>query len=114
MKLPSVEVKEQKADKVVLGLTLACTSEAFEGHFPDKPILPGVVQVDWAMRFGSLYMDMGETYAQDLQIKFKKVISPDDILLLTVQIDREKDKLTFTYCIGDRIMSSGKIKLGRT
>jgi len=112
MKLPAAEITEQTRDAVVLRLAVTPDLEAFEGHFPGRPILPGVVQVDWALRFGKMYLHLGETYAQDIQIKFKNVVTPDMLLLLTLEVDRDKGKLSFTYSVGEQSMSSGHMRLG--
>ena len=112
MNLPSAIIRERNDDKIVLDFVVAHDDEAFHGHFPERPILPGVVQVDWAMRLATLHLNLGDLFAQDIQIKFREVIAPEVPLTLTVQIDRAKSKLTFSYCSGDTTMSSGQIRLG--
>lgn len=112
MKLPSTIIREHHDDEIVLDFVVAHDDEAFNGHFPERPILPGVVQVDWAVRLAALHLNLGDMFAQDIQIKFREVIIPEVPLTLRVQMDRAKSKLNFTYCSGDTTMSSGQIKMG--
>lgn len=113
MKLPAVEIKERQQDRIVLDIALLPDLEAFQGHFPGYPVLPGVVQVDWAMRFGAAYFDLAEASARDIQIKFRKIISPGVPLTLILQFNRIKKRLSFTYNSDAVAMSSGHIKLDR-
>lgn len=63
-----------------LALTLALDPDllAFQGHFPGDPILPGVVQVDWAIRFGAeAFGPLGRFCGLD-QVKFLGLIRPGE------------------------------------
>jgi hypothetical protein len=65
---------------LTLALTLALDPDllAFQGHFPGDPILPGVVQVDWAIRFGTeAFGPLGRFCGLD-QVKFLGLIRPGE------------------------------------
>lgn len=82
----------------------------FQGHFPDSPILPGVVQVDWVISFANEFFNLAkEKLTQIAQVKFTKVIKPESHLQLSIKLD--KDQLTFKYYHHDTLYSSGKIKV---
>ncbi len=113
MKLPLIlAVDNSKKDEVVLGIGIPAELEAFRGHFPGNPILPGVVQIDWAVRFAALHLGIAEPGARDFQVKFRNIIRPEDSIFLTLQLNRSKNRLSFEYKSGDTVMSSGQIKLG--
>ena len=113
MKLPNVlAVDTSKNNEVVIDLELPPQLEAFCGHFPDNPILPGVVQIDWAVRFASTYLGIQNISARDFQVKFRNIIRPNAPLSLTLQFNSIKNQLLFTYKSGDNPMSSGQLKLG--
>src|SRR5690242_4306687 len=38
----------------------------FAGHFPDFPLLPGVVQLDWAIHYAKLIFGMQDSSQSDL------------------------------------------------
>jgi 3-hydroxymyristoyl/3-hydroxydecanoyl-(acyl carrier protein) dehydratase len=112
MKLPALlTIDSPKMDEVVLDIDTSIESGVFDGHFPGNPILPGVAQIDWAIRFATLHLGINVPVAREFQVKFSNIIHPNDPVSLTLQLDRSKDRLLFTYKSGDAIMSSGRIRL---
>jgi 3-hydroxymyristoyl/3-hydroxydecanoyl-(acyl carrier protein) dehydratase len=95
------------ASEAVFSISLTADLQAFQGHFPGDPLLPGVVQVDWACRLGQeAFGPLGRFTGLD-QIKFLEPIRPSDDLELA--LTRVPGKLRFQY-LGSRVkMSSGTI-----
>jgi len=84
----------------------------FSGHFPGHPVLPGVVQVDWAITFAREYLRVPESFRGMEAVKFHAFISPNTSLELTLRYEPLKETLRFTYASGSRRFSSGRIVLG--
>lgn len=77
---------------------------AFEGHFPEHPILPGVMQIE-AMRQASLVAlatlgDWGHmTYMHHMaKAKFRSPVAPGDRLDVTAQIVEQSDEAVTLVC----------------
>lgn len=114
MILPSVSaINRISGDEVVLDIGVASDHPAFDGHFPGQPILPGVVQIDWAVRLAADYLATGCRVATDFQVKFRRVIRPGDGINLKLKVDREKQTLSFEYAVVGEIASIGRIRLER-
>jgi len=79
----------------------------FQGHFPGHPILPGVVQIDWAIAFARDHLGLDLPAARDFQIKFRATILPGDRVTLILRHEAAKRRLGFQYRRGDEICSSG-------
>lgn len=112
MKLPPVQIVARAEDSVTLDIAVPATDEAFAGHFPGYPILPGVVQTDWAVRFAAQYLGTGTATVRDLRIKFRQPILPNMALRLLLTIQRAAQRLSFAYCAGDVELSSGQMQMG--
>jgi 3-hydroxymyristoyl/3-hydroxydecanoyl-(acyl carrier protein) dehydratase len=114
MNLPTIlAVDASQPDTVVLQLEIVPDMTAFVGHFPGNPILPGVVQVDWAIRLGVLHLGVAQPVARDFQVKFCQTICPSEQISLTLKRDYVKGRLLFSYTSGDTMKASGKIMLGQ-
>lgn len=111
MSLPKVLSSQIEDDRATFELSIPGDLEEFAGHFPGSPILPGVVQIDWAMKFAGEHLIAADTVARDFQVKFRNPIQPNDLLTLEVRIEREKARLYFEYRSAERTMSSGRIVL---
>src|SRR5271168_740751 len=112
MNLPPIQKVDASPDQVTFTIGVPADLEAFRGHFPDHPVLPGVVQIDWVMRLAALHLNIDGLAARDFQVKFRNIIRPGVLLTLSLQIDRSKNRLSFIYQSGEQVMSSGQIKLG--
>jgi len=85
----------------------------FTGHFPQTPVLPGVVQIDWAIALArELIVDLPPHFQGMEVLKFQQLARPGDQLQLTLRFDRERGKLHFAYRNGEAPCSSGRILLG--
>ncbi|MDN7179841.1 AMP-binding protein [Caballeronia sp. SEWSISQ10-4 2] len=79
----------------------------FAGHFPGLPILPGVVQVDWAMRLAVDHVPGVRALASIDQLKFKAPVPPGALLDLTLTHDASRQRVQFAYRLGGRDCASG-------
>lgn len=82
----------------------------FIGHFADMPILPGVVQIDWAIHFSAQFMGVDKKNIGNIpQVKFTKIILPDTTLFLSLK--REENKIKFRYFDDASAYSSGTFRI---
>lgn len=83
----------------------------FSGHFPLTPVLPGVVQVDWALALGQQLLELPERFAGMEVLKFQQLVRPGDRIELHLRFDAQRQKLYFAYLNDGAPCSSGRIVL---
>ncbi|MFN2644739.1 MAG: hypothetical protein ABR570_07090 [Burkholderiales bacterium] len=94
-------------DTVTVQLFVPPTYEHFTGHFPGFPILPGVVQIDWAVRLARRHFGgLQASYGLDA-FKCRSPVRPATHLTLTLACDPRR--LRFAYAEGERAISSGTV-----
>lgn len=110
MKYPEIITQSQEQpSSITLRLFISKDIIFFQGHFPNTPILPGVIQVDWAFFFAYKFLNIErEKFSTIEQLKFTNIIKPDTTLSLILNL--ENNILTFKYFNNDVIYSSGRIK----
>lgn len=81
----------------------------FRGHFPGFAILPGVVQLDWAIQYGRQHFALGAVYASTIKIKFHKPIRPNHHLTLKIKYVPARNCIYFDYADAEGACSSGQV-----
>ena len=81
----------------------------FGGHFPTIPILPGVVQVDWAVNLARTHLRMGGQFKGITATKFRRLVRPGMDLTLTLEHRAESGELRFEYLFGEVLASVGRV-----
>lgn len=85
----------------------------FSGHFPQTPVLPGVVQIDWAQHLARQLIERLPPRFVGMEVlKFQQLVRPGDPLQLSLRFDASRGKLYFSFRNGDKACSSGRILLG--
>ena len=84
----------------------------FSGHFPKAPVLPGVVQVEWALNLGRQLLNLTGPFAGMEVLKFQQLVRPGDEIQLHLRFDPERSKMYFAYRNDTATCSSGRILLG--
>jgi len=110
-KLPEVLSQSEDAGQWTLNLSIPPDLAFFSGHFPKTPVLPGVVQVDWAMVLGQQLLALPPRFAGMEVLKFQQLVRPGDAIELTLRFDSERAKLHFAYRNATAPCSSGRIVL---
>ena len=81
----------------------------FNGHFPNAPILAGVVQLHWAVEYAKEQFSFIHRNVQNLEVlKFKAVIVPGQNLQLTLT-KKSNEKIIFSYVSDKGQHASGRI-----
>jgi 3-hydroxymyristoyl/3-hydroxydecanoyl-(acyl carrier protein) dehydratase len=107
--LPQIGSTERVERGVRLQLQIPAELTYFEGHFPDCALLPGVVQIGWAIELGRTHVPFAGTFRALSAVKFTRVIQPDTTAWLAMEYAREKRQLTFAYEVAEYVCSSGSI-----
>ncbi len=80
---------------------------AYDGHFPGDPILPGVVQVEWALRLGEAAFGPFAAFKSLEHLKFQGTITPGEAITLALAWDAERQELAFEYASPEGLKSKG-------
>lgn len=110
-RFPSLRVLEQQAQRMLLELTVPANLLYFDGHFSVAPVLPGVVQVDWAIHYGRRYFGFKSGFGGINALKFQQMIRPDQPVRLELVHDLAKGQLHFRYFSDAGAHASGRILL---
>lgn len=114
LKLPEIDSLERRQDGLRLHFALPLQLEYFDGHFPEVPLLPGVVQIGWAVELARLHLVDHAGGALDrfrslAAVKFMRVMQPGATVALHLRVDRETRELAFEYLANDQTCSSGRV-----
>ena len=97
MLFPQIDHVEASENEVVLSLTIPADLYYFDGHFPQAPILAGVVQVHWAMHYIEQYFNKKiENHLTIDALKFQKIIAPEYQVKLILK-KMSDVKISFNY-----------------
>lgn len=99
-------------DQVIIDLHVPVALAHFPGHFPGLPILPGVVQIDWAVRYAREHLALSGQFTALENIKFLALVLPDARLELALKWNAENTRLEFSFATSQRKYSSGRIVFG--
>jgi 3-hydroxymyristoyl/3-hydroxydecanoyl-(acyl carrier protein) dehydratase len=107
-RLPVVLHQDVAADKGDWLLYVPQNQQWFEGHFPELPVLPGIVEIDWAIHYGRALGFAAEAFVGMPRVKFTAIIEPCAVLRLSLQ--KNLSSLRFSFASAAGMKSQGTIK----
>ena len=81
----------------------------FDGHFPGRPILPGVAQVDWAVAFARECFALPPRFLRLEALKFQRPLLPGMQIELSLQWQAATGALTFRYASPAGVHAGGRL-----
>lgn len=106
---PTVTAEELSQDGARLELLVPSGLVYFRGHFPGRPVLPGVVQLHWAVLLANRYLGKTGLFKGIRALKFQRIIVPDQSVELRLEYSTERRALSFSYSSDAGPHSSGRI-----
>ncbi|HHH38966.1 MAG TPA: hypothetical protein ENK50_05260 [Sedimenticola sp.] len=107
--MPRILARRRDGMQVTYQLYLAPALACFRGHFPDFPILAGVVQIHWAARLFLDEFGLELDFSHMENIKFKRLVVPEMTVALRLDYDPGRKRLAFRYQVPEGESSSGRI-----
>jgi len=108
---PDISALEIDDGTLKLHLVIGHKLKWFEGHFPENPVLPGVVQVHWAVSLAKRLFVEEEQFRQVENLKFKSVVLPGMTLVLQFSGFLADEKIRFSFLASDseEVHSEGRL-----
>ncbi len=101
-----------KGRKIVARKNVTMNEPYFTGHFPNNPVMPGVLQVEAMAQAGALACAPDDNESVDVLFakingaKFKRQVTPGDVLEIHAEITGEKSGILSVDC---KMFCEGKL-----
>jgi 3-hydroxymyristoyl/3-hydroxydecanoyl-(acyl carrier protein) dehydratase len=104
-----LNVTKHSDEQISLDIIVGTECEFFKGHFDDQAVLPGIGQIDFAIKMASEQFGIDMYQFNSIpQAKFKKVVVPNDSL--TLYLTKKANVVSFEYRLQEEQVSLGKLK----
>lgn len=117
------EIRELSDEKIIAAYRFKEDEFFFQGHYPEHPIVPGVILCEAAMQAGAVYLAslFGKEVAEESknagkklmpvvgrldEVKFKKIVEPGDVIECEVTL---REKMARAYFLNAKITSGGEL-----
>jgi acyl-coenzyme A synthetase/AMP-(fatty) acid ligase len=87
--------------------------QQFNGHFAQVPVVPGVVQIGWAMDLAREHVCPTLGFQGMEALKFQRLMRPGDVVDLSLRWEPARGKLYFDFRHAGQPCSSGRIVTGQ-
>ena len=111
-RLPLQRLLEKDAGRAVLELSAPNDLFYFDGHFPGRPILAGVVQIDWVIACGRRCFDLPPVFLGIHALKFQRIIAPEKPVTLELLHEPASSCLSFKITSPVGTHTSGRVLFG--
>jgi 3-hydroxymyristoyl/3-hydroxydecanoyl-(acyl carrier protein) dehydratase len=110
IELPEIESAERAgAHAVTLRFVVPEGLRYFAGHFPEVPLLPGVVQIGWALELARRHLEVTGEFRALHAVKFTRVIQPGAAVELRLSVAVTDKSLDFAFSSGGHACSEGRV-----
>jgi len=102
----------EKMKRAVGIKNITANEPQFTGHFPENPIMPGVLQVEaLAQLAGVVCMQPGDQvlFAGIDGVKFRKPVVPGDTLVMEVEVKKYREKVGIAKITGKAFVDGQKV-----
>jgi 3-hydroxymyristoyl/3-hydroxydecanoyl-(acyl carrier protein) dehydratase len=108
---PTIHAVRALADGAEFDLFISPELACLDGHFPGMPVVPGVAQIDWAVKLAAQYLNLPIAGAQAFRVKFRRVIVPNSFVTLELRYSKAGRRLNFEYRSDAQLHSLGSINV---
>jgi 3-hydroxymyristoyl/3-hydroxydecanoyl-(acyl carrier protein) dehydratase len=105
-------VRDAKRPSLTCRVRVQYELQVFRGHFPSRPIVPGVVQIGWAVDIARAEGLVAGAFTGISAAKFRRVLQPGLDLGLRLDGQDERRQLSFEYSLGSMVVSGGRVQFG--
>lgn len=106
---PAEAVRRADPGAAVIDLVLDPAWIWFDGHFPGRPIFPGIAEVHLAVSWAQRLWRWQPATSHMRRLKFMRTLHPEDRLRLVLERSVEADTLSFRYYRAGAIVGEGVI-----
>ena len=107
------EIVERGENRIRCKKTFRAEEFFFQGHYPARPIVPGVILCESAMQAGAILLSqfLGEAGGVPVatrmsDVKFKRMIGPGDVIELDVTLN---ERLADAFFLTAKVTHDGKL-----
>lgn len=109
---PRIVREGREGEDWVRELEVPADLASLEGHFPGRPLVPGVVQLGWALDAATASLGRPPRLAGVETLKFPEPLRPGRIIRVAVSFSDDARRLRFRVSSGERVHAIGRVLLG--